>query len=534
MLRLGAVDLKLCGFRAVAAFGVLLLALAMAVSREADAGEAAPPSFKVQGKSSIHLEGAWVNSPPYQRRITGSTEGVSGLDVDILARVAAMTEVEVRLRSRTWAEQLAALADGRIDIAMGAYKPDAGDDRFYYSMPYRQSRLSFFVRLEDQHRYDTRDVPGLMLADRNLRLGFIPERLFQDARMNQALQTAREQGRALAAETDEENLRNLLDGRIDGFVADRLGIATLALEKGLKFRTSETILPGLIDVHFLLSKKTVTPEALAQFNRAIAELQAEGDLTKRFHAQVFSVIMAYAFDSVFFQALVGLAVITAALSGLLIAYKEGYSITGALVLATITALSGGVVRDLLLYRRPAVLGNPFFIELVILTVLLGTAVILVTHYLTARGWISRPSGGRSKFFQLDIIQEACDAAGLAAFSVYGVAVALSMDAQPLWLWGPICAMLTGAGGGIMRDMVRQAGHVATLRHEFYAEVPLFWGTCFSLFLLSRPTLLVPSEILGAIIVTVLGAFFTRMAVVIWRLKAPGFNWRRPSEESRSR
>jgi hypothetical protein len=68
------------------------------------------------------------------------------------------------------------------------------------------------------------------------------------------------------------------------------------------------------------------------------------------------------------------------------------------------------------------------------------------------------------------------------FSVIGVIVAVESGASPLWLWGPLLAMLTGAGGGIMRDVIRADSNMPSLKGEFYAEVALIWGFLFSLFL----------------------------------------------------
>ena len=122
------------------------------------------------------------------------------------------------------------------------------------------------------------------------------------------------------------------------------------------------------------------------------------------------------------------------------------------------------------------------------------------------------------------IQETCDAAGMAAFTVSGLAIAIGVGADPLWLWGPIAAMLSAAGGGILRDIVRQAGKVGTLKDEFYAEVPLLWSFAFSLFLLTRPSVIAPEEVLIAILVTFVGTFLTCMAVVFFGLRAFLFRW----------
>jgi polar amino acid transport system substrate-binding protein len=94
--------------------------------------------------------------------------------------------------------------------------------------------------------------------------------------------------------------------------------------------------------------------------------------------------------------------------------------------------------------------------------------------------------------------------------------------DPLWLWGPILAMLTGAGGGILRDIVRQAGTIASLKTELYAEVALLWGLVLSGYLLWRIPDLDPDELVPVIVAVVVGAFVTRMAAVLFRIKSPLF------------
>jgi len=116
-----------------------------------------------------------------------------------------------------------------------------------------------------------------------------------------------------------------------------------------------------------------------------------------------------------------------------------------------------------------------------------------------------------------------DAIGLATFTVIGVAVTVGTDARPLWLWGPIMAMVTGAGGGILRDIVRQRGDIAILKTEFYAEVALTWGLVLSVYLLWHMPEFGPNELLPAVVVVVTGGFLTRMAAVHFRLQSPLFS-----------
>jgi polar amino acid transport system substrate-binding protein len=114
--------------------------------------------------------------------------------------------------------------------------------------------------------------------------------------------------------------------------------------------------------------------------------------------------------------------------------------------------------------------------------------------------------------------EVFDAVGLAAFTVTGVVVALDASAQPLWLWGPIAAVLTSSFGGLLRDLFRNDRVVANLSGELYPEIAAFWGLALALFLGWEAERLQPDEIGLGVIVTILGAFATRMVAISRRAK----------------
>ena len=122
----------------------------------------------------------------------------------------------------------------------------------------------------------------------------------------------------------------------------------------------------------------------------------------------------------------------------------------------------------------------------------------------------------------DHLAQAFDALGLAAFSVVGVIVAVEAQASPLWLWGPILAALTGAGGGILRDVFRVDPNMPTLKGEFYAEVALIWGFLFSLYLAWYVSTANydPRHIFTSVLVTLVGAFLTRIAALYFRIRSP--------------
>jgi polar amino acid transport system substrate-binding protein len=115
-----------------------------------------------------------------------------------------------------------------------------------------------------------------------------------------------------------------------------------------------------------------------------------------------------------------------------------------------------------------------------------------------------------------------DALGLSTFAVVGVIVAVEAKIQPLWMWGPLLAALTGAGGGILRDVIRADADNPGLKGSFYAEVALIWGLILSLFLnwysfLPKYEL---SHLTLAVVGVILGGLATRIAVVYYKIRSP--------------
>ena len=513
-----------CGFIAgLVQFGSSTSAQATGVEQPS-LPQSVPAASRSQS-ASLSLRGGWTDFTPFQSLSEGELEGVEGLDVEILSDIVRAAGMEAQLRKQNWQDQLRDLMEGKSDIAIGAFRPADGDDRFHYSLPYRWARISLYVRASDKASYINADVQSLLKEVSHLRLGVIPGRLFHDPELNRSIERAERAGLVRYAQSYEENLKNLVSGQIDAFLGDRLGVTAAALASGLKFEASEIVLPGITGVHIIFSKKTVPVETIEKINTAISMLEEDGTLKRRLHARILSVLMGYLTDSGAFHILAVVGTIAFAVSGVLIAYRENFSFFGALVLSALPAVGGGALRDILFDRHPVgVISNPLYLYLVGATVLAGFCLISVVglRRLKSKGPADFPK--KRRFLTMANIQETCDAAGMAAFTVSGLAIAIGVGADPLWLWGPIAAMLSAAGGGILRDIVRQAGKVGTLKDEFYAEVPLLWSFAFSLFLLTRPSVIAPEEVLIAILVTFFGTFLTRMAVVFFGLRAFPFRW----------
>jgi uncharacterized membrane protein YeiH len=140
-----------------------------------------------------------------------------------------------------------------------------------------------------------------------------------------------------------------------------------------------------------------------------------------------------------------------ALSGALVGVRHRLDLFGVLALSFAAGNAGGILRDVLIGTvPPAALRGWWYI-----------AVSLAAGLVTFR-WSGLVERLRSPVQLLD-------AAGLALFAVSGARKALAFDVAPLP--AALLGMLTGIGGGVLRDLL--VSEVPTvLRREVYAVAGL--------------------------------------------------------------
>jgi len=503
--------------RALAA--LLLLASAAAAQPIGSSTSDPSPNASPRTSAANQLRGGWYPWDPYQYLdYRWGPPFLTGLDVEIQRTIERTMGVEVALPSRSWADHLAALADGSADIAAGAVWSEERSRYAWFSKPYRTETDVLILPRGTSGRYSFKTVDDMLatFSRQKFRLGVIAGYLYADPRIHAFIADPAHRGHIVAVGTDVQNLDNLLGGVIDGFLADRISATTTAWRRKQGSRIEEHPLRITADIRFMLSRKTQTPERLASLDQAINKAKESGELHRIARTYVIPVLINQTLDREWFHVLVIIGTVAFALSGVLLAHEGHYTLFGALVLAALPAVGGGILRDLLLQRSPiGVVRDPEALLVVFGTVLAGMVVIAAISRLKAIPSTKRlilPSAVVSRSI------ETLDAIGLAAFTVTGVVVVMDTGAQPLWLWGPIAAVLTSSSGGLMRDLFRDDRTTANLRGELYAEISALWGLAFALFLDWEGDRLQPDEIGLGVIVTVLGAFTTRMLAIGYRTK----------------
>ena len=123
-----------------------------------------------------------------------------------------------------------------------------------------------------------------------------------------------------------------------------------------------------------------------------------------------------------------------AVSGGLLAVRKGFELVGVVALSLVTALGGGVTRDVVLGATPPI---AFGDVLYLLVPLVAAAIVFVAH---------RPIGQRLVRPVLIF-----DAAGLGLFAVTGAVKASAFEVSAVG--AVLIGVISAVGGGIARDVL---------------------------------------------------------------------------------
>lgn len=225
------------------------------------------------GAASCELRFGWEAYVPYQfAREDGE---VTGADIVLMQEVAAAIGCAVVFKEMPWARNLLELESGATDVAMSASWTPERAEYAYFSNPYRRTEVAIFVRrgMASQYRLSALSEIPVIGFRLGVILGYFYGREFEELR----------QDPAFAAQLDpaadyQTNIRKLLLGRIDGFLADDVAVMRAeANALGVADRVERYPLPLPGDeLYMMFSRRTVAPELVAAVNRELYDMKLHG------------------------------------------------------------------------------------------------------------------------------------------------------------------------------------------------------------------------------------------------------------------
>lgn len=195
------------------------------------------------------------------------------------------------------------------------------------------------------------------------------------------------------------------------------------------------------------------------------------------------------------QTILYVAVAAEAMTAALAAGRRKMDWFGVCVLACVTALGGGTMRDTLLGHYPLSWVEDPYLLLVCCAAALVT--IALARFMEHLRW---------PFLVLDGL-------GLVFFTIIGCDVALAMDQSPIIVI--VAGMVTGIAGGILRDVLCNDVPLV-FSSELYATVSIVTGVLYFLGLQFG----LPAD--GVVVAAMLAGFALRVAAIIWKIEMPKF------------
>ena len=142
-----------------------------------------------------------------------------------------------------------------------------------------------------------------------------------------------------------------------------------------------------------------------------------------------------------------------AISGYLVGARKRLDLLGVLIVTLLTAIGGGMMRDVLVSRIPAVFTQ-------------HSALITITLTL-ALAWLFKLQNRQKKIINHLFVW--ADSLGLVAFTITGAQIGFSLGLNPFGV--VMLGFATAVGGGIIRDMIVNDIPMV-LRKDFYGSVAI--------------------------------------------------------------
>ncbi len=195
------------------------------------------------------------------------------------------------------------------------------------------------------------------------------------------------------------------------------------------------------------------------------------------------------------QVIFYVAVTAEAMTAALAAGRRKMDWFGVCVLACVTALGGGTMRDTLLGHYPLVwVENPY---LLLICCAAALVTIALARYMAALRW---------PFLLLDAL-------GLVVFTIIGCNIAIEMGQQPIIVI--VAGLVTGIVGGILRDVLCNDIPLV-FSSELYATVAIVSGVLYYF----GQSIGLPHDMV--IIGTIAVGFALRVLAIVFKLEMPKF------------
>ncbi len=218
----------------------------------------------------------WELWYPYQ--FHNKENELTGVDIEIFNLISKKANMSISYVELPWQRHLMYIKSGMVDIAFGASLTKDREKTAYFSLPYRKELVRLFVKKGTAQSINLAKLSDLIGSEYLIGV----ENGYYYGKEYEKLAAMPEFMSRISAVLDiEQNVRMLMKGHIDGFLADPITMQSFVKKYKFQNEFETHSLPIYqSDIYIMLSKKTCSLDDLSKVNAAIVALQKDGSLAK--------------------------------------------------------------------------------------------------------------------------------------------------------------------------------------------------------------------------------------------------------------
>jgi len=210
----------------------------------------------------------------------GADGKLTGLDLRFVEQILGEAGCDPQFLVMPFPRAVVELAAGRLDMMMFASVTAERQNFAHFSAPYRNETAGLIIRADDQGGYPITEIGDLLKL--NLLLAHDVGTYCGDA-FEAFLNNPEAKKNTVQVSSSKQSLEMLLKGRINAIVEAPAAVFALAETLGVRDQIAEH--PFLLwsePVHFMFSRKTVSPELVAEIDAVLADAVQTSEYTSQF------------------------------------------------------------------------------------------------------------------------------------------------------------------------------------------------------------------------------------------------------------
>lgn len=209
--------------------------------------------------------------PPFRISEAGTPDRLTGIDIDLLEKLAERLQLTYQVKRLPWARCLEFMRSGDGDLITGlAHTPERAEFILYSELPYHSVAPAFYVAKGDAARIKTyNDLYSV-------RIGYsLKSAYFEPFNSDSAL-------KKVGVSTEHQLIRMLAGGRLDVIIGTDCNVEYDIARMGLKDTIEKTEYrpEKQIDLYVGISRKSPLANRLDAINQVIADLIRSGEMKR--------------------------------------------------------------------------------------------------------------------------------------------------------------------------------------------------------------------------------------------------------------